>query len=368
MASLDGRCAAEPGQGVHLPSQPLRRYEIRLACYDFCVNRLSNFSTQRPFVLRAVLIAALAMPLRAPAQNSAAQADEIYRQGITALQQGDLATAKADFVKVVAIQPRSAEAHNSLGWVLLAQKQIDPAIAQFGAALDLRPDFFQAHMNLASAYLAKGDPKRASRSAREAIRFAPTESEAYRTLARALDASGDTSGAIKQMRKGLDLDPGRVDLHDEMGTLIVRQVSLQASTTTAAKSAPVMEEKIGGGTGPKSSTNLPQSSDADSSAKPDAAAPPVTLKDAQKEYAEALRIRPDYASAHLHLGVLQYQDKNLEEAIPNLESAVRLVTNDPQAHLYLGKALRDKGDQDGALREFAAAIKIDPSLVAAQSA
>jgi hypothetical protein len=45
----------------------------------------------------AVMAAALATPFRAAAQNSAEQADEMYRQGIAALQQGDLASAKADF-------------------------------------------------------------------------------------------------------------------------------------------------------------------------------------------------------------------------------------------------------------------------------
>src|ERR1700733_12465443 len=226
-----------------------------------------------------VVLMACSFSAAIPAQNSAAQADQIYAQGISALQQGDLAVAKADFERVIAIQPRSADAHNSLGWVLLAQKQVDPAIKQFGAALDLRPDFFQAHINMANAYLAKGDPKQASRSAREAIRFAPTESEAYRTLARALDASGDTAGAIKQMRKALELDPGRVNLLDEMGTLIVREVSLQAAAASGAKSAPVMEEKIGGGTGPKTPANPSQNSDstgadAGAAAKPDAAPPP----------------------------------------------------------------------------------------------
>ena len=173
----------------------------------------------------------------------------------------------------------------------------------------------------------KGDPKQASRSAREAIRFAPTESEAYRTLARCLDAAGDTGGAIKQMRKGLELDPGRFDLLDEMGTLIVRQVSLQAAAASGAKSAPVMEEKIGGVTGPKSSTSPPQNTEADLPPRmADAAGtPPVTLKDAQKEYTEALRFNPNYAPANLHLGVLQYQDENLEEAIPHLEKAAELV-------------------------------------------
>src|SRR5580704_9416099 len=175
--------------GIKLALQGCAR-GIHLACYDFCVNHHPQLSSQKAFVLGAALIALLATPLRVSAQDRGAQADEIYGRGITALQQGDLATAKADFEKVVAIQPRSPEAHNSLGWVLLAQQQVDAAIAQIGAALDLRPDLFQAHINMANAYLAKGDPKRASRSAREAIRFAPTESETYRTLAHCLDVAG----------------------------------------------------------------------------------------------------------------------------------------------------------------------------------
>src|ERR1700733_15342848 len=103
----------------------LGRSGMRLACYDFWVNRWSDFLTRRTAVFGVVLFVTLTMSPRALAQNSAGQADQIYRQGIAALQQGDLATAKADFQKVVTIQPRSAEAHNSLGWVLLAQKQID---------------------------------------------------------------------------------------------------------------------------------------------------------------------------------------------------------------------------------------------------
>jgi Flp pilus assembly protein TadD len=124
----------------------------------------AKFCILLPTVL--IMFVPLTMGLRAqdasaPGGGRAAQADASYRVGITALQQGDLASARTAFEKTVQLQPRSPEAHNSLGWVLMAQKQVDPAIAQFQAALDLRADFFQAHMNLSSAFLLKGDAKRA---------------------------------------------------------------------------------------------------------------------------------------------------------------------------------------------------------------
>ena len=93
------------------------------------------------------------------AGTAAERADALYRAGIAALQQRDLAAAQADFEQAVKLSPRSAEAHNSLGWVLLARQQLDAAIAEFNAALDIRTDFFQAYLNLSSALLEKGDAK-----------------------------------------------------------------------------------------------------------------------------------------------------------------------------------------------------------------
>src|SRR5882724_3439345 len=52
--------------------------------------------------------------------KAAAQAEAIYAQGMQSLQQGDLSAAESAFEKVLRLAPSSAEAHNSLGWVLLA--------------------------------------------------------------------------------------------------------------------------------------------------------------------------------------------------------------------------------------------------------
>src|SRR5260370_13130421 len=92
------------------------------------------------------------------------------------LQKGDLATAHANFEKVLRIAPRSPEGHNSLGWVLLAEGKIDLAIAQFRTALKLHPEFALAHMNLANALVQKGDLPSALREAQESTRLAPADS------------------------------------------------------------------------------------------------------------------------------------------------------------------------------------------------
>src|SRR6266403_3468301 len=220
-------------------SQSLQR--VTILSVSVCPTILAKFRA----LVTCMVIVCVVLPsgLRAqdasvPVVGRAAQADAVYRQGIASLQQGDLASARTAFEKAVQLSPRSPEGHNSLGWVYLAQHQVDLAIAQFQAALDLRVDFFQAHMNLSTAFLLKGDPKRAVREGREAVRFAPTESEAYRALARALDASGDAAGAVKQIRRAVELDPGRPELHDELGTLLVRQSTMPAGPASDETAQP----------------------------------------------------------------------------------------------------------------------------------
>ena len=56
--------------------------------------------------------------------DAASRATAAYAHGMSALQKGDLVSARADFEKVVRLAPKSPEGHNSLGWVLLAQGEI----------------------------------------------------------------------------------------------------------------------------------------------------------------------------------------------------------------------------------------------------
>src|SRR5579884_2784636 len=98
----------------------------------------------KAFVWLALLCSLTAGAALVAAQNSEPQpqdadrAKSLYSQGMSALQKGNLADAKAAFEKVVRIVPASPEPHNSLGWVLLQQGDVDPAIAQLRAALKLK--------------------------------------------------------------------------------------------------------------------------------------------------------------------------------------------------------------------------------------
>ena len=148
----------------------------------------------------------------------------------------------------------------------------------------------------------------------------------------------------------LELDPGRPELHDELGTLLVRQTSMNCGD-------PAPRAKR---------TYLPRTdTDPANAASDTASAPPP--QDAENEFAEALRLQPELAAAHLHLGVLKFQEKALDDAIPHLQDAVRL---DPQkrASTFLSGAgaapERRPGRRPG---EVLVAVKLQPDLLDAQN-
>ena len=105
-----------------------------------------------------------------PSEQTQARVKALYAEGMSALRKQDLAGAQATFEKLIRIAPRSPEAHNSLGWVLLNQGQVDSAVEQFRSAIRLKPDFPQAHLNLANALSQRLDFAGAELEARQAIR------------------------------------------------------------------------------------------------------------------------------------------------------------------------------------------------------
>lgn len=88
------------------------------------------------------------------------QADSIYQQGMKDVQRGDLQGARTAFEQAVKLAPNSAEAHNSLGWVLLSQGHIEDAVAQLKTAVKLQPKLLLARINLANALVRISPPPR----------------------------------------------------------------------------------------------------------------------------------------------------------------------------------------------------------------
>jgi superkiller protein 3 len=83
--------------------------------------------------------------------------------------------------------------------------------------------------------------------------------------------------------------------------------------------------------------------------------------EAHKEYRLAIRLDPDYATAHSNLAYSYFQRGDLSRAYSEAERAIALDSSDPSAHNNLGAVLRAQGNVDGALLEFRKAVELDPN-------
>jgi len=82
--------------------------------------------------------------------------------------------------------------------------------------------------------------------------------------------------------------------------------------------------------------------------------------EAIKEYREAIRLKPDYAEAHYELAAVLYGFGESEEAIKELREYVRLKPDDAEAHRSLGNVLWWRGTIEEVTKEYREVVRLKP--------
>ena len=185
-----------------------------------------------------------------------------YQRGLQAIQKGDLPTAVREFRVAVKYAPKSAPAHNSLGWVFLETGEVDRAAIEFRKAIALEPQFTEAYFNMARALERRNDLDGATQFYQYAIRQRPdwpdahvalgkvlglrgnvqgahNEFEAAATLATNTGArllrEGNVDGAIEQFRAALKLAPDHAPAHYQLGMALREKGDLAQAATEFEK-------------------------------------------------------------------------------------------------------------------------------------
>jgi len=88
------------------------------------------------------------------------------------------------------------------------------------------------------------------------------------------------------------------------------------------------------------------------------------LSAAEKEFREAVKLKPDFAEAHFGLGfAIQEQEEYQQLAEPEYREAIRLKPNYPVAHYMLGCLLVVERRYDEAVQEYLEAIRLKPDYL-----
>ena len=89
------------------------------------------------------------------------------------------------------------------------------------------------------------------------------------------------------------------------------------------------------------------------------------IEEAMAHYAEALRIKPDYAEVHNNLGAALAKEGKIEEAMVHYAEALRIKPDYAEAHNNLGAAFAEQGKIQEAIGQYAEALRIKPDFAEA---
>jgi protein O-GlcNAc transferase len=269
----------------------------------------------------AVSLAMIAMLVIARAKSISAQqpsaglkqADADYRAGVQALSRNDLSTALDDFQKVVHLAPAAYQGHSALGAVLLRQGRVPEAISELEKALAIQPSDASAQLNLAVGYQQNGQPAKAlglfsKLESTALLARRPLAPATLASYARALAAAGQQKAAIAKMKQAAALEPHNAEFQNDLGALYAQEQD---------------------------------------------------WPDAKTAFSTAIRMRPDFASAHLRLG-LTLQALGVPASLEEMSRAYQLAPRDYSIAFEFGKALGASGHDDQALTVLETASALDP--------
>lgn len=290
------------------------------------------------------------LPLAEPGDERRARIAE-------ALRTGAYDRAEALLLEAAEAQPRSAEVLRQLGGVFLARGRPLNAAVALKKAEALEPLDESSRFTLVMSYVALGRRGWARPELARLVEAAPANPLYPYWVARLDYDDGQYATAVTGLRRALELDPGFMRAHDNLGLCYEALGRFDEAVRS-------WEEAIRLNDGQKTKSPWPSLNLGLMLTRLD------RLDEAEARFREALRCDSRFAQAHYQLGITLEKKGRAGEAVVELEEAARLdpVYAEPQyalARLYRRAGEAQKADQ--ALRRFQE-IKKERDLQKAQGA
>lgn len=287
-----------------------------------------------------VLLCSAATPgIGAAAQASQARAKEGYTRALRLEERGDQAGALALLWEAAGLAPHDADIQNRLGDALDRIGALDAAIDAYRRALAARPDFRKAANSLILTLVKAGRGPEAAERARAIVAAAPRDPDAHFTLGLAL-AEQDIAEATATFRRVLEMAPRHVLARYNLAQ-VLKRADRAAEAIEELRRAIEIEPR------PEAHYTLGvihwQQGDLDRAAG--------ALR-------AAIAAEPRYADAHYTLGTVLGARRDWKGATEALRRAIDLRPDLWSAHYTLGRILQAGGDPAAARRHFAAAERI----------
>src|ERR1700736_4036951 len=246
------------------------------------------------------------------------------------------------------------------------QRHFDVAIAEFKKATELAPTLAQGFVNLGQAYMEHQDYGAAIAPLKHALELSPGLAAAHQLLGYALLAQGYNAEAIPHLEKVHEQTALGIA---QIGTGQLQQAveNLQAALAQHPND-PDLLYYLGRASGllSKQSIDTLQAGYPDSARAHQALAENYfvlrQMPEAEKEYREALRLRPDAPEIHLELGEVYAGAFQWPKAEEEFRTQAKLQPGNAEAAYRLGTALLEQGKAHEARSELARADKLLPDM------
>ena len=264
------------------------------------------------------------------------------------------------------IASQEAAEHMQAGIAADKQKNFAVAVAEFNKVTQLDPSFVDGFISLGQAYMESGDYGSAIAPLKRALELNADSAPAHQLLGYALLAQGFAGEAISHLQRSPD--------KTALGIAQIQTGQLPQAVTNlqAALAAHPHDPDILYYLGRASGLLAKQSVDTLLAAYPDSARAHQAMAenyfvlrrmpDAEKEYREALKLRPGLPEAHLALGEVYAGAFKWPKAEEEFRIQVKLQPGNAEAAYRLGQALLEQGKVHEARAELQRADRLLPDM------
>ncbi len=314
-------------------------------------------------------------------------ADQLYNLGNAQLSLGKPADAEKTFRQAVASKPKDTSILNNLALSLQQQGKTQEAIATFKAALAIEPNSPSLLLNLGLAQKANRDYAAAQTTLDRATKASKDNYYARVALGEILAGQGKDNDAIAHYKVAASLRPDQFTPHYNLGILYANLGKHKLAVdefTAAQKIKPADVDTMVNlgwsiyktGQDDQGISTLKAAVALDGAfveAHKHLAAAYMTKKDtlatvdskseyrdlAIGEWSQVTRLDAKDIVAHINLGNLYWEAKDISKASVEYRAAVALDPKSPQAKLGLGLALVKEGKLDEAISQYNSLINSD---------
>jgi tetratricopeptide (TPR) repeat protein len=218
---------------------------------------------------------------------------------------------------------RAAMAHER-AWRFLQAGDLKNAEHEAAAALQASPAFFPAEAATGYIAMARKDPKAALPHFDKSLDRQPGYVPALVGRGQALQALERDEEAIAAFSAALVLDPSLADLPRQIEVLRFRGAEREiAAARQAARSG--------------------------------------TVDEARRAYGRAIDMSPDSAFLYRELAAIERQGGDGDAALTHFRKSIELDPGDAASSVQIGEILEGRGDLEGAIQAYGAAMAIEPS-------